>query len=457
MRTLITGGTIARPDGVFDADILLDEGRILELGERLHASPAAEGVEIVDVTGCIVMPGGVDIHTHLNLNRGEDRVADGFAAGTQAAAWGGTTTLVEHLDFGPEGCDLFHVLNMYKEQAWGQCAVDYAFHGVAQHVDEAILEQIPDLVEQGFPSLKAYTTYGSRIDDAAMLQLLQALEAAGGLLMVHAENEAIIQYLQKKLGQIAPDAPASHSQSRPAVCEAEAINRVLSLASIARAAVYIVHVSTAAGLEHIRRARRNGVTVIAETCPQYLLLTDVCYNEEDGLKYVMAPPLRQRTDCLALWEGLKDGTLSVVATDHCAFSLASKQQAETVFQCPGGVPGVETRIPLLFSEGVLRGRLTLPRLVDVVATTPARLMGLCDKGRLEPGADADVTVLDPGDERLIKAATLHQQTDFTPYEGMVIRGWPRHVWLRGESILRDREYCGNLERGRLVHRHPCFC
>lgn len=457
MRTLITGGTIARPDGVFDADILLDEGRILELGERLHASPVAEGVESVDVTGCIVMPGGVDIHTHLNLNRGEDRVADGFAAGTQAAAWGGTTTLVEHLGFGPEGCDLFHVLNMYKEQAWGQCAVDYAFHGVAQHVDEAILEQIPDLVEQGFPSLKAYTTYGSRIDDAAILQLLQALETAGGLLMVHAENDAIIQYLQKKLGRIAPDAPASHSQSRPAVCEAEAINRVLSLASIARAAVYIVHVSTAAGLEHIRRARRNGVTVIAETCPQYLLLTDVCYNEEDGLKYIMAPPLRQRTDCLALWEGLEDGTLSVVATDHCAFSLASKQQAETVFQCPGGVPGVETRIPLLFSEGVLRGRLTLPRLVDVVAATPARLMGLCDKGRLEPGADADITVLDPGDERLIKAATLHQQIDFTPYEGMVIRGWPRHVWLRGESILRNREYCGNLERGRLIHRHPCSC
>ena len=216
--------------------------------------------------------------------------------------------------------------------------------------------------------------------------------------------------------------------------------------------MYVVHLSTAEGLARIREAQRAGRPVIAETCPQYLLLDESAYAEPDGLKYVMAPPLRTAADRAALWEGLADGSISVAATDHCSFSLERKRAAETVFDCPGGIPGVETRLPLLYSEGVLRGRLTLPRFVEVTATAPARIMGLASKGRLEPGADADVTVIDPGDERLVRAGNLHQQTDFTPYEGMVVRGWPRHVWLRGEPIIFARRACGYTGQGRFVPR-----
>lgn len=467
MRTLITGGTVARADGVFDADVLVDEGRILEIGERLHKTSAAHGVdEIIDVRGCIVMPGGVDVHTHVNLTVGDMQVSDGFAGGTKAAVWGGTTTIVEHPGFGPQGCDLLHQVDRYREEADGQCAVDYAFHGVFQHVDADILEQIPELVRRGIPTIKAYTTYDGRLHDEAMLAVLVELEKAGGLLTVHAENHAMTRFLAARLGKTGN--PTNHPKSRPSACEAEAVYRMLNLAHAAEASLYIVHLSTATGLEHIRRAQRTGERVLTETCPQYLLLNESCYAEPDGRKYIMAPPLRTDADREALWDGLADGSIAVVATDHCSFSLAQKREHENIFQCPGGIPGVETRIPLLFSEGVLKGRLTLPRFVDVVSTAPARIMGLsgtgtsqecgtqCLKGRLEPGADADITVLDPSDERLIKASTLHQQTDSTPYEGMVVRGWPRHVWLRGEAVLRDRQYCGHAGQGRYIMRADSF-
>ena len=218
--------------------------------------------------------------------------------------------------------------------------------------------------------------------------------------------------------------------------------------------MYIVHLSTAEGLACVREAQKAGQPVIAETCPQYLLLDESAYAERDGLKYIMAPPLRTEADRAALWEGLADGSISVAATDHCSFSLAQKRERgkESVLDCPGGVPGVETRIPLLFSEGVLHGRLTLPRFVDVVSTSPARIMGLASKGRLEPGADADIVVIDPTDERLIKTRNLHQKADCTPYEGMVVRGWPRHVWLRGEPIIFGRQPSGYAGQGRFVPR-----
>ena len=235
----------------------------------------------------------------------------------------------------------------------------------------------------------------------------------------------------------------SHPRSRPARCEAEAVNRILKLAKTAEAPVYIVHLSTAEGLACVREAQKAGQPVIAETCPQYLLLDESAYAERDGLKYIMAPPLRTEADRAALWEGLADGSISVAATDHCSFSLAQKRERgkESVLDCPGGVP-----------EGVLHGRLTLPRFVDVVSTSPARIMGLASKGRLEPGADADIVVIDPTDERLIKTRNLHQKADCTPYEGMVVRGWPRHVWLRGEPIIFGRQLSGYAGQGRFVPR-----
>ena len=454
MRTLITGGLVARTDGVFNADILIEDERILELGERLHERELAEGTRMVDVSGCVVMPGGVDAHTHLNLTAQGTHVSDGFEAGTLAAAWGGTTTVIEHPGFGPQGCGLLHQPAAYREEAEGRCYVDYAFHGVLQHVDGTVLADVPEAVAQGFPTLKAYTTYEGMLDDAALLHILSALRDAGGLLAVHAENDAIAGFLTERLRQEAPLDPLSHPRSRPPHCEAEAVNRVLKLAKTADAPAYIVHLSTAEGLACVRAARRSGQKVIAETCPQYLLLDETAYAEPDGLKYVLTPPLRAPHHRRALWEGLADGSIAVVATDHCSFSLAQKREraVESVFDCPSGVPGVETRLPLLFSEGVLRGRLTLPRFVEVACTAPARIMGLPSKGRLEPGADADITVIDPSDERLVHHDRLHQRTDSTPYEGMIVRGWPRHVWLRGRPLVFGRQLCGTAGQGRFLER-----
>lgn len=284
--------------------------------------------------------------------------------------------------FGPQGCDLPHQPTAYLEQADGRCHTDYALHGVFQHVDDAVLARIPEVVAQGFPTLKAYTTYDGRLDDEGLLQVLAALRDAGGLLAVHCENHAITRFLGDKLRREAPRDPMSQPRSRPARCEAEAVNRILKLAKTAEAPVYIVHLSTAEGLACVREAQKAGQPVIAETCPQYLLLDESAYAERDGLKYIMAPPLRTEADRAALWEGLADGSISVAATDHCSFSLAQKRERgkESVLDCPGGVPGVETRIPLLFSEGVLHGRLTLPRFVDVVSTSPGPDHGACLQG-----------------------------------------------------------------------------
>lgn len=274
MRMLITGGLVARADGVFNTDILIEDDRILELGERLHEAPQPNGTEIVDVSGCVVMPGGIDAHTHVNLTVGDAHVSDGFEAGTLAAAWGGTTTIVEHPGFGPQGCDLPHQFTVYLEQADGRCHTDYALHGVFQHVDDDVLARIPEVVAQGFPTLKAYTTYDGRLDDEGLLQVLAALRDAGGLLAVHCENHAITRFLGDKLRREAPRDPMSHPRSRPARCEAEAVNRILKLAKTAEAPVYIVHLSTAEGLACIREAQKAGQPVIAETCPQYLLLDE---------------------------------------------------------------------------------------------------------------------------------------------------------------------------------------
>lgn len=451
MRTLIKNGLIVRTDGVFHGDLLMDDGRILELGEAL---PEA-GAEVVEAEGSVVMPGGVDVHTHLDLTVGTTHVNDGVAAGSLAAVWGGTTTVVEHPGFGPEGCPLEQQIELYRANWKGQCFADYAFHGVLQRADADVLAALPRLVAAGVPSHKAYMTYDGRLDDEALLNVLDVLGKAGGLLTVHAENHAMTHYLAKRLQTAGKTAPTSHPLSRSAGCEAEAVNRVLALAEAADAPIYLVHVSAAASLPFIRAAKAaRGSAVMAETCPQYLLLTEERYADADGLQYVMAPPLRTARDNAALWDALADGTLDVVATDHCAFSLEQKvrQSEGNVFRCPGGVAGVETRLPLLYTMGVLTSRLTLPRFVDVCATRPSDIMGLPHKGRLAPGADADVVVLDPTIERKLTPDTLHQATDATPFgaalAGNVVRGWPRHVWLRGQAVIRDEALAAETPLGQ---------
>ena len=449
-------GTVVSATEVVEADILVENGKIAAIGNDL---PAPENGRVIDATGCYVMPGGIDVHTHLNLTVGQEKVSDGFYHGSAAAAFGGTTTIVEHPGFGPTGCGLHHQVELYREQARDRMVVDYGLHGVVQHVDKAVLENVASLVKDGIPSLKIYLTYSGRLDDDEIIAMLKAAKNAGALLTFHAENHAIITALTSDIRQKnSVIIPSCHPKSRPGYCEAEAIGRLIALARAAGdVPMYIVHLSTAAGLEIIRRAREAGQEVYAETCPQYLCLTDECYQQENGVQYLMSPPLRTRQDCDALWGGLADGTIDVVATDHCSYSLARKQALgnEDAFKAPGGIPGVETRLPLLFSEGVMRKRIHLNRFVQLVSANPARIMGLApQKGDITPGADADLLLIDPRKTCRLTVDTLHQRVDYTPFAGMEITGWPVQVMLRGKMIVEDDRLAASPGYGSFIRRTP---
>lgn len=455
MRTVIYGGTVARHDGVYRADVALENGRVVEVGEALPR----EGADAVDATECFVMPGGVDVHTHLtlplpSLSTSEQAPPDCFYTGTLAAAMGGTTCVVEHPGFGPEDCSLLDPPRWARKLAEGQSVVDYALHTVIQPQHD--LADVAQAAAEGYASGKVYRTYGAKLDDVQTLRTLSAMREAQCLTTVHCENDAMQRHLSAALEARGETTAQAHPLARPALCEEESVFSTLALARTADSPLYVVHLSTAAALAHAKKARVEGQEVWVETCPQYLLLDASCYAEgaAEGLKYVMAPPLRTAQDVAALWEGLKRGDIDVVATDHCSFNYADKWRISqgNVFRCPGGVPGVETRVPLLFSEGVLKGRLTLPRFVQVMAEAPARIMGLAGKGRLDVGCDADVQVLDPAVERTLTAGALHQEIDFTPFESMVVRGWPRDVWLRGMRLVKRGAFVGERGCGQFVPR-----
>ena len=452
---LIKNGQVITAEKEFQADILVTDGLIAVIGLDLSVAGDAE---VVDAEGMLVIPGGVDVHTHLDLTVGQAHVSDGWLAGGRAAAFGGTTTVVEHPGFGPAGCSLFHQINAYRKNA-AESVIDYALHGVFQHWNQQVAAEVPTAVSDGYPSFKTYMTYDGRLDDSDFLSALKALGEAGGLMTVHAENHAIVSYLGGELKRRAPHVAASHSASRPDYAEALAIDTAICLAEAAgNVPLYIVHLSTAKGLEVVRAARKAGQRVWAETCPQYLLLTDDCYQGDfdDALKYVMAPVPRKKADVEALWEGLFDGSISTVATDHCSFSWREKkaQANGNVFNCPGGIPGVETRLPLLYSEGVVKRSMSLSRWVDLISTTPAHLFGLSGKGEIKIGHDADLVIFDPDHQKKITAGNLHQAVDYTPFENIVVRGWPREVFLRGRKIVDGERFMGEPGQGRFIARQP---
>lgn len=452
MKTLIANGTIVSPEAVREADILLENGRVSAIGTGL----AADGAQVVDARDRLVIPGGVDAHTHITLDADAALGTDVFFTGTIPAVMGGTTTIIDHMAFAP-GRPLREQFALYQELAEQQAVADYGFHGVVQTVDEQTFADLAFLAEQGCTSVKAYMTYACRLTDDELLRLLRATRELGLLLAVHAENHEQSESLREGFLREGKGAPQWHARSRPAECEAEAVARLLHLASRAGdAPVYIVHLSTAAGLEAIRAARASGQqNVFAETCPQYLVLTEERYADPvQGLRYIMSPPLRSAVDVEALWEGIADGYIQTVATDHCAFTLNQKMRGLHDFsRCPGGIPGLEERLALLFSEGVAKGRISLGRFVEIVSAAPAQLFGLWPrKGALAPGSDADVVIFDPRAEYVLRSTHLHGPGDYSAYDGMRLTGRVEAVFLRGNKVAYQGAFAAQRGCGRYLRR-----
>ena len=441
-------------------------------GEKIEAvGDVAAGLadEVIDATGLLVLPGAIDPHVHFNeTNKGQNGVHDYFTGG-RAAAFGGTTTIVDFADQ-IHGRPLLTVLDVKKEQARGQAVIDWNVHPIINQVTAEVLEEIPEVVAAGLPTIKCFMTFrsltgesavnmysgkpGRIISDEDYLGLTTRLREAGGMLMVHAEDSTIIDKIALDKLAKGETSAIDHARCRPAEAEASAVRRIVGVARETGGRVYIVHLSSIDGLGEVTSARAEGLPVWAETCPHFLIFTDEKLKRDDGYKWVGSPPLRDEATQAALWEALGDGRISVAATDDCAFSLASKVAgAENFDLCPEGMPGIEPRLTVLYSEGVAKGRITLPQLVDLTSTTPARLFGLApDKGCLTPGADADIVLFDPSVQWTMSQDSLHMASDYTSYEGVEVTGKVAKVFSRGELIVDGEEFLATPGRGRFV---PC--
>ncbi len=458
MRLLLKNGVIVTAEETFVGDLLIEEGLISKVGGIVEA----KADRVIDLKGKYIMPGGVDVHTHFNLDVGVAVAADDFYTGSVAAAAGGTTTIIDHMGFGPKGCNLHHQLDKYMEDAKGDAVIDYGFHGVIQHVNDEILDEMESMVEDGVSSFKGYMTYDYKLRDEEMKAVMERLGSLGAMTTVHAETHEEIQELRARYVAEGKVQAIYHAKSRPVKTEVEAIERMIDISRKAGdAPLYVVHLSSGEGLDTIRRARKAGRNIYAETCPQYLFLDEERYMEayDGGLKYVMSPPLRDRSNNERLWEGIADGSIQTVATDHCPFDIKLKKAmgGENFTRCPNGAPGVETRIALMYSEGVEKGRIGVNRFVDVVSTAPAKLFGLYPKkGSISVGADADLMVIDPEREVTISYKDLHENVDYTPYEGMRVKGYPVMTISRGEVIVEEGVFMGQRGRGRFLRRKPVF-
>ncbi|GFN35902.1 dihydropyrimidinase [Tepidimicrobium xylanilyticum] len=451
MKTVIKNGTIINTEGSFIGDILIEDGKIESIGINIDI----DNCSVIDAKNKLVLPGGIDVHTHMDLDLGKYRAIDDFYTGTVAAAFGGTTTIVDHIAFGPEGCSLNYMIDKYYELAEGKAVIDYSFHGVFQHVNEEVLKEMEKLVEEGISSFKIYMTYDNRLNDEDILKILIKAKELGAVIAVHAENHGAIQHLREYYGSLGKSKPIYHALSRPDSTEAEAINRMIYLSEIAGCPhLYFVHVSTKKGLDEIISARRRGVkNIYCETCTQYLTLTEERYEDDvDGLKYIMAPPLRKQEDIEALWEGIKSSQVDVIATDHCPFFLEEKMDGKSDFRtAPGGAPGVEERVEIVLSEGLKRG-ISIRTLVDKLMTRSAQIYGLYPrKGAVQVDSDADIIIIAKKD-KIITIENRHSSADYTPYEGFKVDYVVEKVIQRGKVLVDNNKFIANKGDGMFLKR-----
>jgi dihydropyrimidinase len=457
MGIVLNGGTIVTAADRYQADVRIEGERIVAIGYEIKQP----GDQVICVDGCFLFPGGIDPHTHFDLPMGTFSTSDDFFSGSKAAVLGGTTTI---LDFATQfkGETLKAALGNWHSKADGKCYVDYGFHMAITDWNEAIAREMTELVHQeGVPSFKLYMAYKNvlQVDDGALLQALRQAGECGGLVCVHCENGDVIDNLVKDARAQGKTAPRFHPLTRPPEAEEEATSRVITLAQIAGAPLYVVHLTCSGALQAVSKAKLKGLEVYAETCPQYLLLDDSCYSAEgfNGAKYVISPPLRPVHHQEELWNGLKAGILETVATDHCSFNYIGQKDlgVNDFSKIPSGAPGVETRLGLLFTYGVMTGKLTLNEFVALTSTNAAKLFGLYPrKGTIAPGSDADLVVWDPRISSVVTAETLHQKVDYTPYEGFKQTGRVIHVFIRGQQVCRDGMLLVEKPTGVYLSRKP---
>ena len=456
MRTLITNGTIVTADGSYDADVLVDGETIAAIGADL-ASNGTTAEETIDATGRYVIPGGIDVHTHMELPFGGTFAKDTFETGTRAAAFGGSTSIV---DFAVQskGKSLREGLDAWHAKAQGNAVTDYGFHMIVSDVTDDSLREMDQLVAEGIPDFKLFTAYPGVFysDDGAIYRAMQQTAKNGGLIMMHAENGMAIDVVAADTVAEGTTDPIGHGLARKPVFEGEATNRVIRLAEAAGVPVYIVHLSARDALEEVREARDRGSMAFAETCPQYLFLSlDDMGHGFEGAKFVCSPPLRSRDHWEELWRGLVKDDLQVVSTDHCPFDFeGQKELGRGDFRkIPNGLPGVEDRLDLLHDGGVVGGRISRERWVEIVSTAPAKLFGMYPrKGAIAVGSDADIVIYDPARKHTISAETHHMDVDYSCYEGREVQGMSQIVMSRGSVVVRDGEFTGRKGAGRFIKR-----
>ena len=459
MRTLISGGTVVTASDTFEADVLIEGEKIVAVGRGLS------GDTTLDARGKYVVPGGIDVHTHLDMPFGGTVASDDFFTGHRAAAFGGTTM---HIDFAiqPKGATLRETLDLWHARANGKAVIDYGFHLAITDLPDNIMDEIQQAPEWGVTSLKLFMAYkGSlMIDDATLFRAMEQAARHGLLIMVHAENGDAIDILVKQALAAGQTEPKYHALTRPPELEAEATGRAIRLAEVSGAPLYVVHVTNDGAVEEIRLARGRGAQVYGETCVQYLFFTkdDLARPGFEGAKWVCSPPFREKSDQEALWKAVRANDLQVISTDHCDFWYeggtgdrpGGKELGKGDFsKIPNGVPGIEDRMMVLYSEGVRTGRFSLNRWVELCCANPAKLFGAYPrKGVIAPGSDADVVIWDPEAKHTIQAATHHQRTDYNLYEGTEVTGMPVVVLRRGTILVQDGEWKGEAGSGSYIQR-----
>ncbi|WP_026576328.1 dihydropyrimidinase [Bacillus sp. UNC438CL73TsuS30] len=455
MKKIIKNGTVVTASDIYQAEILIEDGKVAQIGTNLEAL----GAEVIDAKGCYVFPGGVDPHTHFDMPFGGTVTKDDFETGTIGAAFGGTTTVIDFC-LTDKGVPLKNAIQTWHEKSGEKAVIDYGFHLMIGEINDDVLAQLPQVInEEGITSFKVFMAYKNvlQADDETLYRTLAFAKEHGALVMVHAENGDVIDYLTKKALADGNTDPIYHALTRPQELEGEATGRAAKLTGLANSQLYVVHVTCADAVEQIAEARKKGFNVWGETCPQYLVL-DQSYLEKpnfEGAKYVWSPPLREKWNQDVLWNALKNGELQTLGSDQCSFDFKGQKELGRgdFSKIPNGGPIVEDRLSILFSEGVKKGRISLNQFVELTSTRAAKLFGLFPKkGTIAVGADADIVIFDPNIDRVISAETHHLAVDYNAFEGMKVTGEPVSVMVRGEFVVRDKQLVAKPGTGQFLKR-----